>query len=445
MRLLGRPRKIRVLGTALLLLSIYPALAFLFVRENCVEAAESSDANVLERLDQLEKKLDAPALWQKLGFNVSGLIDVAYTQNFHNPATDVNQIRTFDTNANAFMPHLFQLMIERPADAGGAVLERAGFRTRLNFGLDARVSRARTNYQTGTSNDEFDLQEIYGQYILPIGNGLDIKVGKINTLIGYEVINSSYNVNFSRSFTFGQGQAFTTTGLRLSYQFNPMVLASAGIVNGWDNVDDNNRGKTVEWLLALTLTNKVSLSVYGSYGPEQANRTFGDPTSGGSLPGDPSAKRLANGAVLTIKPTEKDLFILEPYYANETHASTISPSQNARWNSVVGRWIHDFTDQWSLRGRGEIFEDAGGTRACRGTLNVAGGTNTCFGATNTTPAPAVAQTLWETTWTLQFKPIPSFITRLEFRYDKSDHNVFQHGTVGSNNQETLSAEIMYVF
>ncbi|WP_423720831.1 outer membrane beta-barrel protein [Nitrospira sp. NS4] len=411
-----------------------------------MRAAESlSEGSVLERIEQLEKKLEAPAMWQRLGLKLSGLVDVAYTQNFHNPASDLNQLRTFDTNANAFMPHLFQLMVERPAEGGGSALERVGFRGRLNFGLDARVTRARTNYQTGTSNDEVDLQEVYAQYILPIANGLDIKVGKMNTLIGYEVINSPDNVNFSRSFTFGFGQAFTTTGLRLSYQFNPLVLASVGVVNGWDNVDDNNRGKTVEWLLALTLTSNMSLSIYGSYGPEQANRSFGDPASGGALPGNPSATRLASGVVLTLKATEKDLFILEPFYANETHASTIQAAQNARWNSVVGRWIHDFTDQWSLRGRGEIFEDAGGTRTCLGTFNTAGGTNTCFGATNTTPAPSQAQTLWETTWTLQYRPVPALITRLEFRYDKSDKNVFQHGAAASNNQETLGVQVLYLF
>lgn len=405
----------------------------------------SAEPSVLERLERLEKGWDAPGLWKRLGFKLGGLVDIAYTQNFHNPASDLNQLRIFDTNANAFMPHLFQVLLDRPADAGGSGLDRAGFRGRLNFGLDARVSRARTNFQPGTSNNEFDFQEVYAQYVVPIGNGLDVKVGKINTLIGYEVINSSDNVNFSRSFTFGLGQAFTTTGVRLSYQFNPLILGSVGLVNGWDNVDDNNRGKTVEWLVALTLSEKISLSFYGSYGPEQANRTFGDPTAGGSLPGNPSAHRLANGAVLTVKVTEKDLFVLEPYYVNETHASVIVPAQNARWNSVVGRWIHDFTDQWSLRGRGELFEDAGGARTCLGSFNVAGGTNTCAGATNTTPAAPVAQTLWETTWTLQFKPVPSLITRLEFRYDKSNKDVFQRGTVASNNQETLSVEATYVF
>ena len=416
-----------------------------FGAEPAPDPAPASTPAVLERLETLEKKVDAPGLWKALGLKVSGFVDIAYTHNFNNPASNLNQLHIFDTNANAFMPHLAQLVIERPADAGGSALDRAGFRARLNFGLDSRVTRARTNFQAGTSNDELDFQELYAQYIAPVGNGLDIKFGKINTLIGYEVINSYENPNFSRSFMFGLGQAFTTTGLRLSYTFNPVVLASVGLVNGWDNVDDNNRGKTVEWLLALTPHARFSVNFYGSYGPEQANRTFAVPGFPTAPAGDPSAKRLVNGAIVTFKATDTTTLVLEPYYANESNASAISSGRNARWNGLAGYVIQDFNDQWGFRFRGEIFEDAGGARTCGGTFDAAGGTNTCFGATNTTPAAPVAQTLWETTYTLQYKPVPSLITRLEFRYDKSDKNVFQYGTVATNNQETLSFQVVYVF
>lgn len=60
-------------------------------------------------------------------------------------------------------------------------------------------------------------------------------------------------------------------------------------------------------------------------------------------------------------------------------------------------------------------------------------------------ATPVAQTLWEFTPTLQFKPVPSLITRLEFRYDKSNKNVFQQGTAPTNHQETASVEVIYLF
>ena len=403
---------------------------------------------VQERLEALEKKVDAPSLWKTFGFKISGFVDVAYTQNFNNPNSDLNQGHIFDTNANAFMPHLAQLMLERPADAGGSLLDRAGFRARLNFGSDARVTRARTNYQTGTSNDEMDFQELYAEYIVPVGNGLKVQFGKINTLIGYEVINSWENANFSRSFMFGTGQAFTTTGVRFTYTFNPVVTASFGVVNGWDNIDDNNRGKTIEYLVALTPHEKFGVSWYGSYGPEQANRQFGDATSGGA-PGNPSAKRFANGLIFTLKPTDKDTVVLEPYYVNEASNPAVAANPNlkanARWNGLAGYLIHDFDEQWSARFRAEIFEDAGGSRLCTGTWNNAGGTNTCAGATNTTAATPVAQTVWEITPTLQYKPVPNLITRVEFRYDKSDKNMFLYGTRPVNNQETLSFEVMYLF
>lgn len=408
--------------------------------------ASAAQPTLEDRLDALEKKTEPASLWKTMGFKITGFLDAAYTHNFNNPNSNLNQLHIFDTNANSFSPHMVQFMLERPADAAGSGMDRLGFRTRLNFGVDARVTRARTNFAPGTSNNELDFQEVYGEYIIPIGSGLKVQAGKINTLIGYEVINGFENANFSRSFMFGLGQAFTTTGIRLTYTFNPIVTASVGVVNGWDNVDDNNKGKTFEWLVALTPHEKVGISFYGSYGAEQSNCQG---SGGGCTPfttgNDPRAKRTVVGSIITLKPTDKDTVILEPYYANEANASTISQSRNARWNGIAGYLIHDFDEQWSARFRGEIFEDAGGARTCTGFFGFAGGTNTCAGATATAAAAPVAQTLWENTFTLQYKPFPSLITRAEFRYDHSDKNVFLYGSRPANNQETMSFQVIYLF
>ncbi len=404
----------------------------------------TSNPTVQERLDSLEKKVDARGIWNTLGFKASGFVDVAYTHNFNNPTTNLNQLHIFDTNANAFMPHLAQLMLERPADAGGSGMDRAGFRARLNFGSDARVTRARTNFQPGTSNNELDFQELYAEYIVPVGNGLKIQAGKINTLIGYEVINSFENPNFSRTFMFGLGQAFTTTGLRATYTFNPLVTASIGVINGWDNVDDNNKSKSFEWLLALTPHERVGVSFYGSYGAEQSNSQGAAPAV---TEADPTAKRTVVGSIITLKATDKDTIILEPYYGNEGNASTVKAAGNARWNGLGAYLIHDFNEQWSARIRGEIFEDAGGARTCTGGVNFAGGANTCAGSPygGAAGVGGIPQTLWENTFTLQYKPFPSLITRTEFRYDKSDKNVFLYGSRAVNNQETLSFQVVYLF
>jgi hypothetical protein len=395
-------------------------------------------------------------------------VEASYTQNFNNPSTNLNSLRIFDTQANSFVPQVAQIVFERTAVASGSALDRVGFRARLNFGAQSRFSRARTNFQPGTDNNEVDFQELYGEYIAPIGNGLKIQAGKINTLIGYEGINSWDNPNFSRTFMFGLSQAFTTTGVRFTYPFASWGTAAIGLINGWDNVEDNNRGKSFEWKVDLTPHEMFGIAFFGSYGPEQSNGNaiFGNAATGSCISGttgcDPTAKRTVVGSIITIKPTTKDTLIIEPYYGNEGNATTNpgQPSQNSRWNGLVTYFIHDFNDQqlphaFSFRARGEIWEDAGGARSCVGGNNFNGGTNVCAGVPggfvsggglfNTATGGGVIQTLWEGTFTLQYKPAPSLITRAEFRYDKSDQNVFLRGTQGINNQQTLGFQVIYLF
>jgi putative OmpL-like beta-barrel porin-2 len=371
--------------------------------------------------------------------------------------------------------------VERPAAAGSA-LDRVGFRARVNYGAQSRFSRARTNYQPGTDNTELDVHELYGEYIVPVGNGLKIQFGKINTLIGLEVINSWENPNFSRSFTFGLAQAFTETGVRFTYPFASWMTAQVGLVNGWDNIEDNNRGKTVTWNLALTPVEVFGISFYGSYGSEQSNGNaqFSNAATGVCVSGttqcDPTAKRTVIGSLITIKPTSSDTLIIEPYYGNEENASfarggsavlggNTGPA-NARWNAILAYYTHDFNDQtqpnaFSLRIRGELFEDNGGARTCVGGNNFNGGSNVCAGGPggfqagavfptpgagfNTATGGGVVQTLWEGTVTLQWKPAPSLMTRTEFRHDHSNKNVFLNGTNAANNQSTLAFSVVYLF
>ena len=418
---------------------------------------------------------DADTTWKELGFKFSGAAEASYTQNFNNPSTNLNQLRIFDSQANSFVPQVAQFMVERPATAGSAA-DRIGFRARVNFGAQSRFSRARTNYQPGTDNNELDVHELYAEYFVPIGNGLKIQAGKINTLIGLEVINSWENPNFSRSFTFGLAQAFTETGIRFTYPFTSWATAAVGLVNGWDNIEDNNRGKTVTWNLALTPHEKFGVSFYGSYGAEQSNgNAFGGNAAtgictNGTTGCDPTAKRTVVGALITIKPTDRDTLIIEPYYGNEGNATSVAnnPSQNARWNAILAYYTHDFNDQqqphaFSMRVRGELFEDAGGARTCVGGANFNGGSNTCAGglggfalATAGTPAVAtggfngqtgtgIVQTLQSYTLTFQYKPAPSLLTRAEFRHDISNKDAFLYGTRAVDNQSTLGFSVVYLF
>jgi len=206
------------------------------------------------------------------------------------------------------------------------------------------------------------------------------------------------------------------------------------VINRINSNLPNDRGSPwVESAFTLTPSNKVKLTLYSLVGPGLGAV---DIRWGGLLLG---------GGYLSLEVTPQASIVLESYYANQINSSVISQARNARWDGLAGYLIYDLSHQWGVRLRGEIFEDPGGFATCQGTTAYQPRANVCFGATSTTPAPAVGQTLWEFTWTLQFKPVPFLMTRLEYRYDKSDKNVFQVGGRPTSYQPTLSLEAIYLF
>ena len=359
------------------------------------------------------------AVLTKEDFNLYGYVDLSYTQNFKNPSGNVNQNRVFDVDSNSFRVQLAQIVLEKEAKYGGALAEAAGFRVKLNFGEDAEFTGG------SAGGDDVDFQEIYAQFIAPFGNGIDLRFGRMNTLIGYEVIEAPYNPNFSRSWLFGFGQPFTTTGARGSYAFTDQVAFSIGVINDFKgSISDDNNTKGVESALFLAPTDWLGLSAYGYFSANEA-----------AVGAD--AGRLLGGGIIDIQAMEDTKIVLEAYYANQENA--FANGSNARWNGFAGYIIHDFTDQWGIRFRGEIFEDAQGFASCFGTGTKGGKPGSCAGGAG------AGQTLWETTYTLQYKPVPSLMTRLEYRYDKSDHKTFLKGTKAVDNQQTLALEVVYLF
>ncbi len=364
--------------------------------------ADETTNSILERLEKIEREAGENTIAQKLGLSLYGYVEASYTQNFNNPSDNKNALRIFDVDANSFRTHMAQVVLEREGKTGGSMADRGGFRIKLDYGEDAKLTG-------GSGTDDFDYQEAYVQFIAPIGNGIDLKIGRMNTLIGYEVIESPYNPNFSRSWLFGFGEPFTTTGIRASYGFNDMVHVSVGAINDWTGTtSDTNRSKSVEGLLAIAPMDNVGLSIFGFWGSE------------GTI-GTDDSERVQVGGIVDVQVTDAAQVVMEGYYGNFSNVTTFNPSGNARWNGYAGYLIYDFTDKWGVRLRGEVFQDAAGF----------------FTGT--------AQELWEVTSTLQFKPIPSIITRAEFRYDKSDETPFLYGTRAANHQETLAIEAIYLF
>ena len=367
-------------------------------------------------------------LSERLGLHFYGYLEGSYTQNFNTPSNRINQLRIFDVNSNQFRPNLAQFVLERDAKAEGTGWDRVGFHVKFNAGRDS-------DFIGGTNlSDWADFQEFYVKYLAPVGRGLNIQAGQINSLVGYEAVESPHNPNYSRSWLFGLGQPFTTRGVRTSYEFTKEVSLSVGAIAYINSARaDTDFDPLVEYALAVAPTETVKVTLYGLAGPRSG------PT------GTPGGTVFLTGGYVSVQVSDRTSAVIESYYANQSHSSLISAGGNARWDGAAAYLIHDFTDQWGLRLRAEIFEDAGGFVACQGTTAYQPRANVCFGATSEVQAVPIAQTLWEVTGTVQYKPFASLMTRLEYRYDKSNQNVFQLGNRATSYQPTLSLDVLYLF
>ncbi len=369
-----------------------------------------------------------------LGIHVSGFVDTAYSHNFNNPGDNTNHGRVFDVNDDSFTLHQAQMVFERHGHAGGSHTNRAGFELRLGYGEDARVFAAE-----GTDrDDEFDILEAFMTYAL--SNTLSVKVGKYATLLGAEVIESKDNWNFSRSYLFGFAIPFDHTGIRLTYTPSDMWEFNIGVNNGWDNLSENNSSKTLEFNAVLNLPHNVSWSNAIVFGDE--HRELGEAgaeaeiarlarTSFSPISISPSDlmigataadvkhddQRIVYDSIITYQPHKQWTLMANFDYGSEQ--GTGKGGSDSEWVGVAGYTHYDATDRLGLTVRSEIFDDMDGART------------------------GIEQTLFETTLTAGYKLTPAMETRLEYRYDASNHDDF-FGQ-GEDNQSTIAAELIFTF
>lgn len=354
------------------------------------------------------------------GLEIHGLLGANYTYNFNEPKSGKNGLLLMNRKADHFDLDLANIRIQRVVDG------ELGFVMDLDFGKTAEVVGRSTrwckSFGCHESRNSFEATQFYLTYKLPIGSGLNVKLGKFVTLHGAEVIKTWDNINYniSNSILFGWAIPFTHTGVLFNYAFNDWLSADAGFITGWDQFSHKANNGAV-FTGGLTLTPHPTLTLYaaGTVGPEQDNR------------GD--SKRGLFTFLATYKPTDQWTFILDFNHAGET--GVLPPfrdsgrgKQDARWDGLAGYVIYHFTDSLSGTLRAEFFDDADGARTGQ------------------------KQTVWEITPTLAYQPscLPGLTLRAEFRHDESNKRFFEgvgtfDGTRFFKGQDTLAWEAIYAF
>ena len=176
------------------------------------------------------------------GITLSGYVDVSYTEQFGGRGTGFGpsqaQGHAFDVNNNNFNVQAVKIALEKALPDKNEWA--AGFRIDTIYGADARELGDTGLGQEGGSfaldnSSGFALEQALVKFRIPVGNGLDIYAGKFVTFLGYEVIESPANLNFSRGLLFTNAIPLTNTGVYADYKFNDTFEAKFGVVDGWNN------------------------------------------------------------------------------------------------------------------------------------------------------------------------------------------------------------------
>src|ERR1051326_6178270 len=157
---------------------------------------------------------------------LSGYVDTSAQWNFGTGNANLPPYKFGGpTKADGFNLDVVQLRLEKPLDESEW---SAGYRVDLWAGPDANVLGTQSTLSTGAS--DFAIRQAYLALRVPVLNGLDIKFGVFDSIIGYESVESPNNPNYTRSYGHSI-EPQTHTGLLVSYRFNDAISISGGIAN----------------------------------------------------------------------------------------------------------------------------------------------------------------------------------------------------------------------
>jgi hypothetical protein len=334
-----------------------------------------------------------PSPWTQKGIDFYVLGDVYGDLNFNHPSTGYNQLYNFDFRANQVHLNFAKFSMEK---ATGVV----GFR--LDVGAGQTVDWMASTDQAPEAMKYFE--QVYLELRPTHMHGIQFDVGKFVTSAGAEVIETNNDWNYSRSLLFAWAIPYYHLGVRTTIPITKTFTAGVQLVNGWNNVKDNNDGKTVGLVGNFTWKKVSWFNNYYS-GPEKNDTNTG-------------FRQLYDTTVL-LNPTDKFSAYLNYDFGTEKY---IGPGR-ATWTGFAGAARYQLTKRFAIAPRAEIFADRDGF------------------------STGTAQTVKEVTLTGEMKIRDGLISRLEFRHDQSDQPFFTRGgDIGvAHGQTTVALSLIAFF
>jgi hypothetical protein len=359
----------------------------------------------------LDKVLEAS------GVSITGYVDAAYTHANRNIETGFSP-RVFDSYNNDFLLNQVGIQIAKQPKSGFGGL------VNITAGNDAIFIHSAPD-AAGPAANPFDLTQAYLQYA---GGPLTVIGGKFTTLHGTEVIWSPSNANYSRSLLFGS-VPFTHTGVRGTFAVGDSLNLIAGVNNGWDQVADNNKAKTLE--LGVTATPIKPLSLAASYygGTELGTVTGAD---GNNIQGRRESFNFV-GTWTVMDPLSVGFEYLQ-VKQKDAISDGAGGTKSATYSGFAGYLSWTFMPKLKLSLRAESLDDKDGLRF-PGAITAAAANGVAITGSKHT----------EFTATLAFLAADNFELRGEVRQDKANEAVYTDNGSFSKTMMTYALQGIYKF
>ena len=358
--------------------------------------------------DTMAKKSDPPPNHLETtlaGFKLTGFAEASYAYSGRSIG-DTIVGRLYDRLQSRFMLNALAVVLDRPYDPAKF---SAGFHTELLFGQNATLIKS-GGFDLGP---EGDIPHLYVTLNVPTasGNGLQFKVGRIPTLMGLEVIEAVANPNWSEGNQFIYVENFTGLGVSVETKFNNHVDAQFRVINGWDQVRDNNTHKSLMGRVGIYPDALTSIGIVGFWGPEE--------------PDNNTANRYGVDGLIWRKVGKAAVWLQGDYGKEQANAALPVPSKDAQW-WAAGAWVtYDFSSSLGLALRGDYVNDEDGAR-----------TSGFYGF-----LPNTGQKFGSGTATLNIRAWPSAVVRPEVRYDRSTVATFD----GKKDQVSVALAVAYLY
>ncbi len=404
--------------TSTRLLSVITTLAVCGV----VHADEMTQRQLSEMRDMvmdLQDRLDAqqtamattqtditttPATGLLDGIDLFGWVSATYVQDLLNPREDDGTISGAfpfgDTTPNTFSLNQFWFGLDKAPTTDSI----GGFHVDMAYGAAG-----------GGETDSLEIYSAYASVLIPVGNGIQIDVGELWTLLGGEVVQTGDNFNITRGLVWGL-QPVNHVGIIASTDLGSGMGLALGFVN--DPFSDANFDSDND----KAITGQISWSndmIYAGLSGIYGSQSLGDPDDDGS------DKYGMIDVLVAADPLDNMSVWLNydyNWYADTPEAlGDGGPDQSAHAIAIAGRLAVTESTGLALRGEAVIFDYD----------SVAIDNETAYSITGT-----IDQSYGE-----------NLTARLELRYDGfTVDDSFSDGKGGNRDDQLLGiAEMVYAF